>query len=230
MNFSSEFPRYALLALIGLLFLSLLQNWFAFSEEYDQSVRERIAAQAPAQEPVLPGIEPSADDTFAEAAETPSLPANAVPASEPVELIEPAAAAGRHITVTTDTQRIKIDRRGGDIVEIALLKHRAELDENSEPMLLLESNQFRRYIAQSGLSGPSGTNARSALSVFQSAQSDYQMVEGEPLEVDLQFADPSGVTLTKRYRFSPDSYLTPSVRSSKQTFNWYITGMSYIYS
>ncbi len=207
MNFSSDFPRYALLALIGLLFLSLLQNWFAFSDDYDQAVRDRIAAQAPAQEPLLPGIEPVADDVLAEAAETPSLPASPTPASEPVEPIQSDISAGRHIVVSTDTQRVTIDRRGGDIVEIALLKHRAELDENSEPMLLLENNQFRRYIAQSGLSGPSGTNARSALSVFQSAQSEYQMVDGEPLSVDLQFADPSGVTLTKRYHFKPDSYL-----------------------
>ncbi len=60
----------------------------------------------------------------------------------------------RIIQVYTDVLQLAIDLEGGDIVELALPKHLAKLDDPDARFVLLEQNDTRTYIAQSGLIGP----------------------------------------------------------------------------
>ena len=115
--------------------------------------------------------------------------------------------SSRNIVVETDTIRVVIDLLGGDIIEVALLKHLSKQEEGAEPLLLLEKNRKRTYTAQSGLIGPSGTEVKSAFARFDSSASNYVMQNQEKLVVDLHFNDASGVRLTKRYTFKSNDYL-----------------------
>ena len=100
-----------------------------------------------------------------------------------------------------------IDSLGGDIIEVALLKHQSKQEENAKPLLLLEKSRKRTYYAQSGLSGPSGTEDKYLKARFSSSSSNYKMQNKEDLVVDLYFNDPSGIHLTKRYTFKHNDYL-----------------------
>lgn len=215
MNFAQDLPRFALFAIIGGILLLLLQNWVAFSKQYDAELLARQKALAENSINV-----DSFDYDAAEAANEQSVlnqeafQDSRPPIDEPVAAIntapEPSTSltrSNREVVVTTDTLRVTIDTQAGDIIEVAMLKHLKSLDDDSEPMLLLEKNGLRTYTAQSGLIGPSGTSTNSARARFHSAQSSYEMQGEEDLNVDLTFRDPSGVTLTKRYTFRHSDYL-----------------------
>ena len=111
------------------------------------------------------------------------------------------------IFVKTDTFSLHIDPRGGDIVDLALNQHLTDIDMPNLPFALLENNQTRTYIAQSGLIGKNGTDTREGRPLFASSAKSYRMGdEQEQLEVNLVL-EQQGVEIIKRFRFSRDSYL-----------------------
>ena len=222
MNLTQDLPRFALFAVIGGILLLLLQNWVAFSKQYNDEQRAIQKALSESQLNVDPFnySDNTANDAVAnaesanEALEDEYRP----PIDEPINTaadinthidtdINTSGRSNREIVVTTDTLRVTIDTQAGDINEVAMLKHLSSLDPDAEPMRLLEKNGLRTYTAQSGLIGPKGTNSKSARARFHSSQSSYEMQNGEDLNVDLTFKDPGGVTLTKRYTFRSKDYL-----------------------
>ncbi len=117
------------------------------------------------------------------------------------------------IEITTDTLEVLIDPRGGDIVQVALPKHLANIDDKDSRFLLLANSNSHSYIAQSDLVGSNGTHVRDAQgraqrAVFSTAKTAYQLKEGEKtLMVDLLHTQANGTTITKRFSFAQDSYL-----------------------
>lgn len=111
------------------------------------------------------------------------------------------------ITVSTDTLNITIDTLGGDIVNASLPKFPTTQEENSPPFQIMERTSNILYIAQSGLIGANGLDNQKTRPLFQSKQTAYVMKEGEPLSVDLDITTSDGVVITKRFIFSPESYL-----------------------
>lgn len=112
------------------------------------------------------------------------------------------------ITVITDTLSIKINTQGGDIVEAKLLKFDTEQG-NGIPFTIMQ-NGNQKYVAQSGLTGANGIDRVISLKgkgrpIYNSTQSNYEL-NGDALNVDLTFQDESGLTVTKRFSFSKDSY------------------------
>ena len=211
MNVIKSLPRFALFAVIAGIVLALLKQWTAYSPRYDQAVvdrqlalNERNTDSYNINDQAVPVTNIDIQDD-----EEPSfdIPANVVTGSANSFEATPIIRSAREIVVVTDTLKVTIDSQGGDIIEVALLKHLDSLEENAEPMLLLEKSGRRTYTAQSGLTGPSGTDVKSTRARFYSAQSTYQMEGVKDLEVDLIFNDPSGVELTKRYNFRSNDYL-----------------------
>ncbi len=194
-----DVQRVILIAALALISYMLVLQW---NEDY-----------GPKQQPVAQAASISA---YSNASATPELPAAsaAVEASADIpqaSTSEPkiAAAAAENtslIRVTTDVLEMLIDPQGGDVIEVALLKHQAAL-ESAGPFVLLEQNANRTYVAQSGLVGRDGPDASKAgRPLYHSAKTDYVLDGQDQLQVDLTLTQASGVTITKRFTFKPGQY------------------------
>ena len=117
------------------------------------------------------------------------------------------ASAGLLIEVKTDTLQVVIDTQGGDIIQASLLNYLAEMDHADVPFTLLEQNQQRTYVAQSGLIGINGTDIKSR-PIFKAPQLAYELLDGQQdLEVVLSLTDESGAVINKIYTFTRGSHL-----------------------
>ena len=115
-----------------------------------------------------------------------------------------AASSAKLISITTDTLSIKIDTRGGDIVEAKLLKFYTEQG-NGIPYTVMQ-NGNQKYVAQSGLTGANGIDrVIKGRPIYHSDQSSY-VLNNDNLTVDLTFQDNNGLSVTKRFSFSAGSY------------------------
>lgn len=133
----------------------------------------------------------------------------AVAGNEPAATMTPVAVAApvtQLIEVETDVLRLAIDPVGGDIVQLALKQYPVSIDRPDVPIQLLRKEGGFTYIAQSGLIGPNGPDAdKNGRPRYGSAQSSYRMM-GDSLTVDLQYQQPSGVLITKRFTFKAGEY------------------------
>lgn len=110
------------------------------------------------------------------------------------------------VQVYTDTLQLAITLQGGDIVEVALPKFLADKDDGDTPFILLENNTQRVYVAQSGLIGRDGIDSKNR-ALYQSASPRYDMNGADQLQIDLDYADDSGLQVTKRFSFQKSSYV-----------------------
>jgi YidC/Oxa1 family membrane protein insertase len=118
--------------------------------------------------------------------------------------INTANASSKLVTVTTNTLIITINTQGGDIVDVKLREFDTEQG-NGIPFTVLQ-NGNQKYIAQSGLTGANGVDrVIEGRPIYSSSQSSYELTDDE-LTVDLTFQDDKGLTVTKRFSFTADSY------------------------
>jgi len=200
-----DLQRSLLIGAAAVLSFMLLTEWVAFKNE-------RTAAEAPATTRILTddGIGPKVDlpeapaDPIASAEE--DLPAAPESMGEKHEAPTGKADAARIVQVRTDTLQLAIDLQGGDIIELALPEYPEQLNKPSVPFILLEQNEERTYIAQSGLIGTDGIDRQGRAS-FSSRASRYEMGKSEDsLQVDLLLRD-GDVDIIKRFTFERGSYL-----------------------
>ena len=117
------------------------------------------------------------------------------------------ASAGSLIEVNTDTLQVVIDTQGGDIIQASLSDYLAEMGHSDVPFTLLEQNDQRTYVAQSGLIGINGTDLKSR-PIFKAAQSNYELLDGQQdLKVVLSLTDRNGAVINKIYTFTRGSHL-----------------------
>lgn len=121
------------------------------------------------------------------------------------------------ITVETDLYRLWISPKGGDIVRLELLGH-SEKKDGDKPFVMLESDNQRTYVAQSGLIGTNGPdsspNGRPAYEVEKDHYSladakEVKTAEGKVqkvLTVPMVYKTPNGVEIVKNFTFTQDSY------------------------
>ncbi len=187
-----DIQRVILLGALGLISYMLVLQWNA---DYNTPV----AAQQTQTESVS-AYQPVAGDDLPSAA--PAAQADLPTAGAAVSTL--AAATGDLVSVTTDKFGILIDPRGGDIIEVKLLDHKATL-EGEDPLVLLEQNANRTYVAQSGLVGPNGPDAsKEGRPLYSVAEARYDMGSADTLAVDLNLVD-NGVAITKRFTFTRGS-------------------------
>ncbi|MCP4789311.1 MAG: membrane protein insertase YidC [Gammaproteobacteria bacterium] len=121
----------------------------------------------------------------------------------PVENTQAQAAL---VNVTTDTLQVTIDTHGGDVIQASLVQYLAEMDHPDVLFTLLEQNQNRTYVAQSGLVGSHGTDA-TARPVYSVSQSSYNLGDGQDsMDVVLSFTDQYGALINKVYTFTRGSH------------------------
>ena len=200
-----EIQRSLVLAAIAVVTYMMILAW---QRDYGQ----QPVATAAAVEQTASGVASAAPATTASAAAVPSsadIPdAEGLPATPvPVPASEPEDSVSR-IRVQTDVLRLEIDRLGGDIVRLVLPDYPLHAETPNQPFVLLQHDGQSKYIAQSGLIGPDGTDTPDGRPIWQADQEEYRLSEGETeLNVDLFLQQDGQVSLIKRYTFIRGSYL-----------------------
>jgi len=115
------------------------------------------------------------------------------------------ASSAHLITIKTDVLSLKINTQGGDIVEAKLLAYETEQG-NDIPFTIMQNGQ-NKYIAQSGLTGANGLDRIiKGRPIYSTTASSYQILDNEPLVVDLNYVAEDGLAVTKRFTFNQSSY------------------------
>jgi len=131
----------------------------------------------------------------------------------------PEKASRQAIHVLTDKLDIIIDTRGGDIRSVKLLDYPQSPDEPDQPFLLMGGQDDKFFIAQSGLVS-ADSKAPSHHAIYNAAQTDYQLREGQDsLSVDLTWQE-EGVNVVKTYTFSRDSYAIDVTHKVSANADW----------
>lgn len=111
----------------------------------------------------------------------------------------------RIIEVKTDTLDLRIDLLGGDVVSADLLKFPVKQGSDIPYSLLRSGNGL--YVAQSGLTGAQGPDADKVVGrpVYNTSSEFYEMT-GDTLVVPLTWKNSAGLSVTKTFTFTKDSY------------------------
>ncbi|MFK3799742.1 membrane protein insertase YidC [Pseudomonas sp. NPDC088444] len=119
----------------------------------------------------------------------------------------PVAASKDLIQVKTDVLNLEIDPVGGDVVQLRLPLYPRRQDHPEIPFQLFDNGGERTFLAQSGLTGINGPDARAGgRPVYATAQKSYQLADGQnDLVVDLRYSD-AGVNYIKRFTFKRGLY------------------------
>lgn len=119
----------------------------------------------------------------------------------------PVATSKDLIQVKTDVLNLGIDPVGGDVVQLRLPLYPRRQDHPEIPFQLFDNGGERIFLAQSGLTGANGPDARATgRPVYSATQKSYQLADGQnDLVVDLKFSD-GGVNYIKRFTFKRGLY------------------------
>jgi len=150
---------------------------------------------------------PALPDTPAASNSTASADVPSANGETPAPAEAPVAASKDLIQVKTDVLNLEIDPVGGDIAQLRLPLYPRRQDHPEIPFQLFDNGGERTYLAQSGLTGANGPDARAAgRPVYTSAQKTYQLADGQnELVVDLKFTD-NGVNYIKRFTLKRGLY------------------------
>jgi len=119
----------------------------------------------------------------------------------------PVAASKDLIHVKTDVLDIAIDPQGGDVAQLRLPLYPRRQDHPDVPFQLFDNGGERTYLAQSGLTGVDGPDARaSGRPVFSTDKKTFELAPGQDqLVVDLKFSE-DGINYIKRFTFKRGLY------------------------
>jgi YidC/Oxa1 family membrane protein insertase len=196
-----DLQRSLLIGAIAVLSFMLLTKWVDF-QDARESAQTQESTRLISSDSTAPEL-PSTASTDTEE-DLPTLVDSAEPVTKAVDPV--STNSGRIIQIHTDVLQLAIDLEGGDIIELDLPKYLAKIDQ-PEPYVMLEQNQTRTYIAQSGLIGTDGID-KNGRPTYSSTSSIYTLPENESeLVVNLQYQNDAGVKVTKRYTLRRGDYL-----------------------
>jgi YidC/Oxa1 family membrane protein insertase len=201
--------RYALIAAIFAVSYILFLEWNAFSDRQKSEVKAPQSYQSQNKQtqetnPTLVAPE-SAANTELLAAED-SAPSLNLPSQNTVdsEEVKALVTTTQKISVKSDVLDLLIDTDGGDLVYASLRNYREDIDDLDSTFTILEETQAKTYIAESGLSRASGSNARIK---YNSTADSYVLKDGQDeLVIELK-ASIDDLIVTKIYKVKRDSYL-----------------------
>ena len=171
-----------------------------WNQDYGQAA---MPTQNVAATPATPAIpDTAAGNSGAASADVPSATANT---AAPLET--PAVASKDLIKVKTDVLDLAIDPVGGDVVQLRLPLYPRRQDRPDVPFQLFDNGGERTFLAQSGLTGTNGPDARPAgRPIYSSEQKTYQLAEGQnELVIDLKFSE-NGINYIKRFTLKRGLY------------------------
>jgi len=131
------------------------------------------------------------------------------PSVEPVaDMPSTSLSAGAAtIEVRTDVLSLTISVQGGTLTQAILRNYPEAKDRPSELVELLTADPARISLIQSGLrAGGEGPEANH-LAMFSGSRDSYDIDGADELVVPLTWSDGNGITVEKRYRFTPGSYI-----------------------
>ena len=200
-----DIQRYLLIAASAALAIMLLSEWTTFTAD-NGHVEDRVR---------LAETRPPASLSTSVLPTPPNTPSTTAPDELPtVDITDRKDATTLEdqrsvslITVTTDTLQVVIDRVGGDIVEAALPRFPDNLDNPDLPFVILEANNTRTYVAQSGFVGRDGFDVPER-AIYSSDKDTYTPRNDEAVAVVLTAVDVEPrIGVTKTFTFTPGSYV-----------------------
>jgi YidC/Oxa1 family membrane protein insertase len=188
-----DFQRYLLIAAIAALSFMLLIEWKNFEGPEAPVIATKNQADTITPAPI----------TRNESGDLPVM--SGYTSSATTELEKNSSIA--FVRVETDVLDIKIDLHGGDIVYAGLPAFTAHLN-SKEPFVILENNDTRNYVAQSGLIGPNATDTAKGRPHFAAEADSYTLNAGkDKISVDLQYEYSDKINIIKRFTFNRGEYL-----------------------
>ena len=192
-----DIKRTILIVALAVVSYVMVLKW---NQDYGQAAlpTQNVAASTTA--PALPDT--VSGNNVANSADVPSANTDT---STPTET--PVAASKDLIHVKTDVLDIAIDPQGGDIAQLRLPLYPRRQDHPDVPFQLFDNGNERTYLAQSGLTGVDGPDARpSGRPVFSTEKKTYELAPGQDqLVVDLKFSE-NGINYIKRFTLKRGLY------------------------
>ncbi len=118
-----------------------------------------------------------------------------------------SAEHGELISVNTDTLKLIIDTKGGNIVKASLPAYPEAVNKPDVPVQLFSDNSDTLYIAQSGLMGVNGPDTTNGQAIYHADKKVFDLPAGQnTLTVDLKWHDATGLAVTKRFILTRGQY------------------------
>jgi len=143
--------RLLLISTTAVLSLMLLIEWNQYSDEYQKQQSELYTAAI---------TEPGVSTNESVAAPVSQGINDGIPSvNQETNPLSVLLDDSETFNLSTDALDLVVSADGGDVVAASLPKFPVRLDTPDQPFRLLENNNLRRYVAQSGLIGPDGIDA-----------------------------------------------------------------------
>jgi YidC/Oxa1 family membrane protein insertase len=199
-----DIKRNLLLAGLALVSYLMLLAWnkdYPVESAVDNgnTVTEPLAELSETNFPNIPVVTSDSEDL-------PTVPATSQTDEAQIPALQ-SQPESRLITVTTPNQVVTIDLLGGDIVGVSLPGFPVSLESPDDPFRLLRQDANMVYVAQSGLIGRDGPDASDQGRPAYLSSQDAFTITSLAQNVDLEFTNPEGVKITKRFGFAADDYL-----------------------
>jgi len=198
-----------LIIFIALSFVILLM-YNAWQEQFGPKRQLSSGPAAPLQS--VPSAPPSNGIpaiTSKPPTDIPAGPSNAAPAAGTAKPVveNSALARAQRIRVTTDLLDIEIDTLGGDVRKASLLKFPENLAEPNTPVVLFNDELPYVLVAQSGLVASQGQSADHHIK-YSTEHTEFKLADKQDtLRVNLVWKGDKGLTVTKTYKFTRNSYV-----------------------
>ncbi|AMB81706.1 MULTISPECIES: membrane protein insertase YidC [Pseudomonas] len=193
-----DIKRTILIVALAVVSYVMVLKW---NQDYGQAAlpTQNVAASSTTA-PALPDT--ASGNNASNSADVPSANGDT---STPTET--PVAASKDLIHLKTDVLDIAIDPQGGDIAQLRLPLYPRRQDHPDVPFQLFDNGNERTYLAQSGLTGVDGPDARPAgRPVFSTDKKTYELAPGQDqLVVDLKFSE-NGINYIKRFTLKRGLY------------------------
>lgn len=179
--------------LLGLLFLVSMMLWNAWTAEHESKIlppSQQAASTSSAPSSAILSTSPTTTSPIT----TPST----TTAPTPISSVTPANITQRYVNIKTEVMDATIDRVGGNLVGVKLLKYPVATNQPNNPFVLLNNDPDTYYTATSGIIG---TNVPSP------DQMVFNIVTQNDHEIILSWQNSQGLKLTKTYTFRKDDYL-----------------------
>jgi len=122
--------------------------------------------------------------------------------------ISPAVASEEtRVSVQTGILDITLSSIGGTLANVNLLDYPVSHKQPDEPFALINNDPLDLLVAESGLQSRKGVAAPTHKEPMSVAESEYIMDDSGVLEVPFTWVSDTGVTVTKTFTFTKDSYV-----------------------
>lgn len=191
--------RLLLISTTAVLSLMLLIEWNQYSDEYQKQQSELYTAAI---------TEPGLVTNESVAAPTSQVINDGIPSvNQETNPLSVLLDDSETFNLSTDALDLVISADGGDVVSASLPKFPVRLDTPDQPFRLLENNNLRRYVAQSGLIGPDGIDASGNRARYASQGVSNNGDGSHTLTLAWKGNDPLGIQVYKRFTAHDDRYV-----------------------